>query len=66
MCSENMAKNRHKCCQIANIFVYNLWKSIIVDLENPGKVGDFLSYFVATLSKTLLFSETKGGRVNGI
>ena len=36
MHSENMAKNRHECCQIAKIFVYNLWKSIIVDLEKSG------------------------------
>jgi len=27
----------------------NLWKSKFMALEKPGKLGDFFSYFVATL-----------------
>ena len=44
-----MLPNRQNfCCD-------NLWKSIIVALEKPGKLWEFFfSYFVATLSGSLL------------
>jgi len=29
----------------------NLWKSKFMVLEKPGKIGEFFSYFVGTLSK---------------
>ena len=45
-----MLPNRQSfCCD-------NLWKSILVALEKPEKLGDFFPYFVATLSAfTLLY-----------
>jgi len=37
-----MAKNCPKCCQIAKIFVLiTSWKSIVMALENPRKLGEF-------------------------
>jgi len=51
MCGENMAKNRPKCCQNRQNFgCSNLWKSIFMTVEKPGKLGGiFFSYFEATL-----------------
>ena len=40
MCGENMAKNRPKCCQnCQNFGCSNLWKSIFMTVEKPGKLG---------------------------
>jgi len=45
-----MSKNRLAAAKSPKCLCDNLWKSIVMALEKPGKLGEFFSYFVATLS----------------